>query len=529
MKIQITNNESIDEFCEKHYKKILFIFIILIIISRIYKFGELPRAIGVDEAGAAYDAYCLANYGVDRYLNSFPLYLVNFGGGQSSLYAYLSVIFIKLFGSNIVSYRLPALLIFCIGIICSYLLIEEYKDKKTALLFTFLIIICPWHIIYSRIGLDCNLLSGMFMLDLYLLHKAKKNYQYIIAGIMIGLTLYTYALTYIIIPMFLLVWIIYMLYMRKIKIKQVILLGIPIFLLALPLMYMILLNNNIFDRTQFGIFTIPKLPEYRENEVNISNIWKFGLQSLKTTFLTENTIYYIQIPLFILGLILETIKTVKEIKKREFSIDSVLTLSFYTILVANLTVGIWTVNKINIIYIYILYFTTIGILKIVKESWIANTVFLSIFIICFINFEMYYYFDYSQKIHSVYEDKELYYITDIIQQDPRTNELEKYIINYNIAEPYIYTILKDETSPYEFDKTKVIKEVKNEKIKFKVLSKYKNYNFQISKNDLKNLDFEKGKYVFVINKNLKDMIELIVSKNYVKEDYGIYSILKPEI
>ena len=108
---------------------------------------------------------------------------------------------------------------------------------------------------------------------------------------MIGLTLYTYALTYIIIPMFLLVWIIYMLYMRKIKIKQVILLGIPIFLLALPLMYMILLNNNIFDRTQFGIFTIPKLPEYRENEVNISNIWKFGLQSLKTTFLTENTIY----------------------------------------------------------------------------------------------------------------------------------------------------------------------------------------------------------------------------------------------
>ena len=45
---------------------------------------------------------------------------------------------------------------------------------------------------------------------------------------------------------------------------------------------------------------------------------------------------------------------------------------------------------------------------------------------------MYYYFDYSQKIHSGYEDKELYYITDIIQQDPRTNELEKYIINYNI-------------------------------------------------------------------------------------------------
>ena len=97
------------------------------------------------------------------------------------------------------------------------------------------------------------------MLDLYVLHKARKNYQYIIAGILVGLTLYTYALSYIIIPMFLLIWIIYMLYMKKIKIKQIILLGIPIFLLALPLMYMLLLNNNIFSKTTFGIFTIPKL------------------------------------------------------------------------------------------------------------------------------------------------------------------------------------------------------------------------------------------------------------------------------
>ena len=159
MKIQVTNKISIDEFCEKYYKVILFIFIILVIISRIYKFGELPSAIGLDEAGAAYDSYCIANYGVDRYLNSLPVYLINFGGGQSALYAYMSALFIKVLGANIITYRIPALIIFCIGIVCSYLLIANYKDKKTALLFTLLIIICPWHIINSRVGLDCNLLS----------------------------------------------------------------------------------------------------------------------------------------------------------------------------------------------------------------------------------------------------------------------------------------------------------------------------------------------------------------------------------
>lgn len=293
MKIKITNKMTIDEFCNKYDKVILGIFIILIIITRIYKFDELPRAIGIDEAGMAYDSYCISNYGVDRYLNSFPLYLTNFGGGQSALYAYLSAILIKVFGINKITIRLPALLLFSIGIISSYLLIKEWKDKKQALLFTFLIIICPWHIINSRVGLDCNLLGGFFMLDLYLLQKAKKNWQYIVAGVMIGITLYTYALSYVIIPIFLLVWISYMLYMKKITIKQIILLGIPIFLLALPLMYMILLNNGIFKTEQIGIFTVPKLPEYRIGEVAISNIWKLRTNEFENNiFRTKHALLY---------------------------------------------------------------------------------------------------------------------------------------------------------------------------------------------------------------------------------------------
>ena len=80
------NDNLIDNFINSHYKIILAVFFILVFITRIYKFGEIPSFIQVDEAGAAYDAYCLAEYGVDRYLNSYPLYLINFGGGQSVLF-----------------------------------------------------------------------------------------------------------------------------------------------------------------------------------------------------------------------------------------------------------------------------------------------------------------------------------------------------------------------------------------------------------------------------------------------------------
>ena len=163
---------NLNEFFEKYSKQIIIIFLILIFISRIYKFGTLPAAIGVDEAGAAYDAYALANYGVDRYLNSFPIYLINFGGGQSVLYAYLNALLIKLTGQdNILISRLPELLMFLMAIFVSYKLIEKKQDKKTAIVFAFLIIVCPWTIVQSRFGLDCLLLGPMFMIDLYLLES----------------------------------------------------------------------------------------------------------------------------------------------------------------------------------------------------------------------------------------------------------------------------------------------------------------------------------------------------------------------
>ena len=52
----------------------------------------------------------LAHYGVDRYLKSWPVYLTNFGAGQSSLYAFLCAALFKLSGYSIRGVRIPAFL-----------------------------------------------------------------------------------------------------------------------------------------------------------------------------------------------------------------------------------------------------------------------------------------------------------------------------------------------------------------------------------------------------------------------------------
>lgn len=507
-------NKTIDDFINKHYKKILLVFLLLIFITRIYKFGEIPNFIGVDEAGAAYDAYCLSKYGVDRYLNSFPLYLINFGGGQSALYAYATIPFIKLIGANIIAYRLPELLFFLMGIVVCYILANKMKDKKIALLYTFLIIICPWNIEASRQGLDCNLLAPMFMLDVLLLVTANKNWHYIVAGLAIGVTLYTYCLAWILIPVFLLIYIIYTLWVKKINFKQVILLGIPIALLATPLIYLILLNKGYATRTNFGIFTIPKLFFFRQGEISIKNLLEYGGYSLKTIFTDSRGIYLIELPFLLVGIVVGIKEFVKSIKEKEFSLTGFMTVVFIILLMCNLLVVIGTLNRANILYLPMIYLITIGISYLSKGSKWTIISILIVLIALFVTFEISYYTEEPEKRRmSRYEDIELYQITKQLEDDENVTNVAKYFVITNKAEPYIFTMLATKPSPYDL-----------EFLYEQTVKQYGNYFFEYDKILIENITKEKS--IVVVTKNRNDIVESLEDLNFSKEETNLYCIMK---
>lgn len=507
-------NKTIDDFINKHYKKILLVFLLLIFITRIYKFGEIPNFIGVDEAGAAYDAYCLSKYGVDRYLNSFPLYLINFGGGQSALYSYATIPFIKLIGTNIIAYRLPELLFFLMGIVVCYILANKMKDKKIALLYTFLIIICPWNIEASRQGLDCNLLAPMFMLDVLLLVTANKNWHYIVAGLAIGVTLYTYCLAWILIPVFLLIYIIYMLWVNKINFKQVILLGIPIALLATPLIYLILLNKGYVTRTNFGIFTIPKLFFFRQGEISINNLLQYGGYSLKTIFTDSRGIYLIELPFLLVGIVVGIKEFIKSIKEKEFSFTGFMTVVFIILLICNLLVVAGTLNRANILYLPMLYLITIGISYLSKDSkWTIMSI-LVILTALFVAFEVSYYNEnLEQRRTRRYEDIELFQITEKLENDENLKNIAKHFIITNKAEPYIFTMLATKPSPYD------LKFLYEQKVK-----QYGNYFFEYDKLLIE--DITKEKTIVVVTKGREDIVESLENLNFSKEETNLYCIMK---
>lgn len=513
------NENKIDTFCDKHYKKIWLVFVVILFITVIFKFGEIPTYIGVDEAGMVYDALNLAEYGTDRYMNSYPLYLTNFGSGQSSLCAYLVVLCIKLFGANMISYRLPTLLIYLMSVIVSYLLVSKSKNKKTALLFTFLIITCPWNIANARMALDCNLYAGFFMLDLYLLNKAKRSYQYFIAGIAIGVTLYTYCLSWITIPFFLLVWAIYMFYIKKIKFRNLVILGIPIAIFALPLIYFLLLNYGIVEQTQIGIFTLPILRDFRAEQINIVNWFKTGLGSLKTIFFADETIYVLYVPLFIIGYIIEFKQALKEIKNEEYGISTVMVIAFTTLILSLLTTNIPTPNKANVLYIPLLYFVTSAILFISKNSRIILLIFILMIIALCVDYE-YYYYTYRGTIgENWYEDSSLIEITEKIEQDERTKDMEKYVQVFKCS-PNIYNLLGAKISPEEYMSTVETKDYDG----VERITKNADYNYIYYSMEIEEVDLGKQDYVFIVSSIYESTREYLEENGYKGYQYGDYYI-----
>ena len=161
-----------EEIVKKFYKVFILLLLLLTIFTSVFKITSLPYGLHVDEAGLAYDAQAIEKYGVDRYLRSYPIWLNNYYGSQSSMYAYLVILLIKMFGFSKLVLRMPAAIFRVLIFVFMYWILRDEKDKFKPLLFAFLFTICPYFIMQSRWALDCNLLVGFLTISECILIKS---------------------------------------------------------------------------------------------------------------------------------------------------------------------------------------------------------------------------------------------------------------------------------------------------------------------------------------------------------------------
>ena len=403
-------------------QKIIFMIVLTIgIIVRIYKLYDIPNGFHVDEAGMFVDACMISKFGVDRHGVKFPIYLENFGGGQSIMYAYLTALLIKIIGCSYSLVRVISVIFGILVIIFSYLISKEFLDKKESLLIMTMVSLCPYFIQASRIGLDCNLLLGMSLISIYLFIKAiqkEKQQLFILSGIFFGLCFYTYAIAYIYIPIMLFLCIIYLIINKKIKIKNLLFFIIPIVLLATPLVLFIMVNYGIINEMKILGITISKIPLFRSGEIKISN---FFTNIFKTTDLLSydmneynalplfGTIYYTLIPFYTIGTITYTKKFLTELKNKIFNLENIIYISLLSNYIIFMIIEYPNINKLNSIYFSMIYITLYGIKFIKKQKF--KRIIKGLLIMNFICFSIYY-FKFNNKSENRYFDDEIYKIVN---------------------------------------------------------------------------------------------------------------------
>lgn len=513
---------------------IMCILFIGFLITRLFNLNEVPFGMHVDEVGMAYDAFSLANFGVDRYLNSYPVYLINFGAGQSALYAYMSMVLIKLSGLTIYSIRLPGIILSTLTFFVGYKTVTEILNSKYyGILFSFLFTILPYFIMQSRFGLDCNLMMGMSSIVIYFVHKMikekSKNY-YIIAGLFSGLILYTYALSYVVMPIFLLLILIYMIWTKSIQYKYVLYFVSPLVLLALPLILMVIVNSLNMNSLHILGITFPKLTNFRGSGFTLSKIIEnFKLitrsvfmydQLTYNTFSQFYTMYRISIPFVLIGVFYGLIELFRSIKSRRYSPIVVIWFFAFSVFVMGIMLDEQlNTNKMNGIFYSILVLLVIGIYasetfikRFVKSQWVIKSLhilLIFLYIMNFIGFAKYYYFEYKYDIYPQTLFSNLF--TEEIEYVEVNNTENKLVYTEsNIDSNYqghIYFLLSAQISPFDYNLGKYE-------------NGYKHYNFGMPE------IIDRNAY-YIVNKSNTEFIYKLESYQLDRVEFDYFYVYEP--
>ena len=366
---------SIDD---RVYKALLLFFALAAITVRVWEFGTVPGGFNQDGAMAAVDAKALADYGTDHYGMSLPVHLTAWGYGQmSALLSYLMVPFIKLMGLNVVSARLPQLIISLLGLAALYFFSRDAFGKKAALVVFAFGSIAPWHILQSRWALDCNLYPHFFLFGIYFLNRSlgakHRKLLLCISMVMFGLCMYCYGVSIYTMPLFLLMACIYLLAKKQLSIGEA-LLALAVWLaVAWPFILVMAINYFGWDTVEIGPFTLPYFSgSVRSNDILFfsenffSQLWE-NIKSLQRTVFAQGddlpwnnirgfgSIYLFSLPFAVLGFVW----TLLHLKEKPGA--ALLLFFFLTGLWCGLCTNGVNINRINIIFYPQIIFTALGI------------------------------------------------------------------------------------------------------------------------------------------------------------------------
>ena len=272
--------------------KILLVLIVVIaFLIRIYQVNNYPSLLW-DEAALGYNAYSILETGKDEYGQILPIIFKSFGDYKPGFYVYLCLPFVKLFGLNQLTTRLPSVILGALLPLLIYLLIKEISPKshKVALIAALITAFNPYNIHFSRGAWETNILTFELVLACFYFYRylnRQKSKYLLLSAIIFGLTLFTYQAGKMI-SLFLIL-ILFILNLKSLNIKKTIVNFItPLGIFALPIAYGLLFGNNSNRLKVVSLFSYPRSEIETQTIINETNKLDYTVFYSQPIFFVRN-------------------------------------------------------------------------------------------------------------------------------------------------------------------------------------------------------------------------------------------------
>lgn len=196
---------------KKHSVGVALVAILLIaVFFRFWQLNTAPPGLFPDEAANGLDIISMVDH------HNFQV-LYNTNGPREALFFYLQAIFVLTLGYTQLALRIAPAIIGVVSVFGTYLFVKQIWGKFAALVSSFLVATSVWHTTITRDGFRASMTPLMTIMCLYFYARGFKkghNWDFIWAGVWLGLGMYTY-LAFRLFPLVFVVMIVWALIFRR--------------------------------------------------------------------------------------------------------------------------------------------------------------------------------------------------------------------------------------------------------------------------------------------------------------------------
>lgn len=421
----------------KKYTYHFTIFLLLVVATFFYSFRltKTPSGMTIDESSIGYNSALISKTLKDETGNKFPVFALTINGSdwKQPVSLYSTAIFFKIFGISLFNLKFVNVIVAVASLFVIILLNYFLMGKMAGIVSGIIFMLTPTVLMHSHLAQE-NIMPIFFvatyLLFILLFQKKVKPLYLILAGISLGIGIYSYRGMRALTPPLIIITVLYLFLTAKESIKSPLLfiIGLSPFILVMPHLNTnyagALFNSQSFSLRTYYDFLYPYISSFDLSALFIKgDITPWHSTGFHGVFLLST------LPLFVVGLILAA-------KNKLFHHYYLfLLISFFLCPLLFGQVGsVYRFSRLLIFVPFYVTFCTLSLLSLQKlKPGKILTFILGIFVILnFVDFVRYYWYEYPIiKRVSFSENNEINYI------ELSKKSKEKNLIPYIYVDEYI--------------------------------------------------------------------------------------------